>query len=151
GKLKANHPGGYTPFTVDISDVVRDGENELIVFVQDPTDDGDQPRGKQVLKPHGIYYTAVSGIWQTVWMEVVPDNYIKKLDRLVPDVDRQRVTLSVITSHAGRKRAVALDGDKEISRIEQTDQKVELPIPNPILWSPEQPHLYGLRVDLLDG
>jgi hypothetical protein len=151
GKMKADHPGGYTPFTVDTTDALRDGENELVVLVQDPTDTGDQPRGKQVLKPHGIFYTAVTGIWQTVWLEVVPENYIKRLDRLVPDVDRQRVTVSVITAHGGRKRVIAFDGDKEVSRIEQTDQKMELPIPNPVLWSPERPHLYGLRVELLDG
>lgn len=63
------HTGGFTPFSFDITPALLNGENELIVKVWDPTDKGPQPRGKQVSKPGGIWYTPVSGIWQTVWLE----------------------------------------------------------------------------------
>ncbi len=72
GKEVGAHAGGYDPFSIDISDAVAEGSNELVVSVWDPTDQGYQPRGKQVLKPGGIMYTAVTGIWQTVWLEPVP-------------------------------------------------------------------------------
>src|SRR5947207_1900720 len=72
GKKVGSHRGGYDPFTFDVTDAVRPGEQELIVGVWDPTDRGTQPRGKQVLKPGGIFYTPTTGIWQTVWLEPVP-------------------------------------------------------------------------------
>jgi hypothetical protein len=150
GKVKGKHSGGYTPFSIDITDAVREGQNELVVVVQDPTDTGTQPRGKQVLKPHGIFYTAVTGIWQTVWLEIVPENYIQRLEELVPDIDRQRVTFSVNASQGSRIRAIALDGDKEIAKVEQNAPQVELAIPKPILWTPDRPHLYALRVELVE-
>ena len=81
GKQVGEHTGGYVPFTFDITDALNaDGKpNELVVAVSDPTDTGTQPRGKQVLKPHGIFYTAVTGIWQTVWLEPVPKKHIRSL------------------------------------------------------------------------
>ncbi|HXH60796.1 MAG TPA: beta galactosidase jelly roll domain-containing protein, partial [Fimbriimonadaceae bacterium] len=79
GQRLGSHQGGYDQFTFDVSTALHEGENELLVAVQDPTDTGTQPRGKQVLHPEGIWYTAVSGIWQDVWMEPVGDAYIKGL------------------------------------------------------------------------
>ncbi len=77
GRRIGKHQGGYLPFTFDITDaLIKDG-NEMIVSVWDPTDRGLQQRGKQVLNPKGIWYTAVSGIWQTVWLEVVPETSIE--------------------------------------------------------------------------
>ena len=78
GKEVGNHHGGYDPFTLDITDALKPGgEQEIVVSVWDPTDTGTQPRGKQVLKPGGIWYTAVTGIWQTVWLEPVPAAHIE--------------------------------------------------------------------------
>ncbi|HEX3598904.1 MAG TPA: glycoside hydrolase family 2 TIM barrel-domain containing protein [Lacipirellulaceae bacterium] len=151
GKPTDSHTGGYVPFTVDITDAIKDGENELIVSVTDPTDAGDQPRGKQVLKPHGIFYTAVTGIWQTVWLEAVPGNYVESFD-VVPDIDRKLVKLRANSPSKGRVRFVALDGGKEVASVEGVlGKEIDLPIPYPKLWSPEQPHLYHLRIELLDG
>ena len=74
-----NHTGGFTPFSFDITAaLVAKGDNQLMVKVWDPTDDGYQPRGKQVKNPGGIYYTPVTGIWQTVWLEPVSEKYIDK-------------------------------------------------------------------------
>ncbi len=73
GKAIGSHTGGYLPFTFDITDALKDEENELTVSVWDPTDTGLQQRGKQVLNPRGIWYTPISGIWQTVWLEMVPE------------------------------------------------------------------------------
>lgn len=70
------HTGGFTPFTFDITQALKNSENNLVVKVWDPTEKGTQPRGKQVSNPHGIWYTPVSGIWQTVWLEPVSEHYI---------------------------------------------------------------------------
>ena len=90
-----------TPFT--------EGENELIVRVIDPTDSQTQPRGKQVLKPEGIWYTAVTGIWQTVWLENTPESYIRRL-KIVPQVDTSEVTLTVESTAGGSVSLTILDG-----------------------------------------
>ena len=89
GKEVGEHEGGFDPFTFDVTDALQDGENELVVAVWDPTDTGNQPRGKQVRNPNGIWYTAVTGIWQTVWLEPVPAEHVKSLE-FVPDVDQRR-------------------------------------------------------------
>ena len=82
------HTGGFTPFEFDITAALKKGDNELKVRVWDPTDAGCQPRGKQVNRPEGIWYTPVSGIWQTVWLEAVPQQYIRNI-RTTPDLDRK--------------------------------------------------------------
>jgi len=89
--LIGSHRGGYLPFTFDITDALIDGDNELLVSVWDPTDTGLQQRGKQVLNPKGIWYTPISGIWQTVWLEVVPEVSIEVL-KLTPDLDDKSLT-----------------------------------------------------------
>ena len=87
GTRVGGHEGGYTPFSFDISPALTDsGDQELVVSVWDPTDAGFQPRGKQVRNPHGIWYTPTTGIWQTVWLEAVPDSYIESI-RITPDLD----------------------------------------------------------------
>jgi len=87
------HTGGYTPFTFDITAALNSGKNNLVVKVWDPTDKGSQPRGKQVSKPEGIWYTPVTGIWQTVWLEPVPEKFIENL-RITPDIDRHLLTVN---------------------------------------------------------
>ncbi len=99
GKQVGEHRGGYDPFTVDVTDALRaSGDQEIVVRVWDPTDKGPQPRGKQVLNPRSIWYTAVTGIWQTVWLETVPSTYLVSL-RLDPDVDA-----GACARHRGRVR-----------------------------------------------
>ena len=95
------HRGGYWPFTLDVTSQLNDtGRNSLWVAVQDPTDSGTQARGKQTLKPGGMFYPAQSGIWQTVWMERVPENYIQSLT-VTPDYDARTVTVKAHTSLPG--------------------------------------------------
>ena len=101
GHLVGGHRGGYWPFTLDVTAQLNDtGRNSLWVAVQDPTDSGTQARGKQTLKPGGMFYPAQSGIWQTVWMERVPENYIQSLT-VTPDYDARTVTVKAHTSMPG--------------------------------------------------
>ena len=98
GDSVGNHQGGYDPFSIDITDKVKPGqEQELLVKVYDPTDKESNPRGKQVSRPGGIFYTSCSGIWQTVWMEAVSKTYISDI-RMVPDVDGEQLLLTVMAS-----------------------------------------------------
>ena len=86
------HEGGYTPFCFDVTDALQKGSNKLSIRVWDPTNEGPQPVGKQANQPKGIWYTAVSGIWQTVWLEPVNDIYIASL-RITPDIDLRRLRI----------------------------------------------------------
>jgi beta-galactosidase/beta-glucuronidase len=145
------HQGGYDPFTFDITEVLRESENELVVSVYDPSDAQPIQRGKQVLKPNFIWYTAVSGIWQTVWLEHVPETYIGKI-RLTPDIDHQ--TLTVKTEVINPKpeltfKAQILDQGKTIADIKGSlNEPLTIPLENPKLWSPDSPHLYDLILKL---
>ncbi|MEX0612221.1 MAG: sugar-binding domain-containing protein [Pirellulales bacterium] len=151
GQQVGQHKGGYDPFTFDITVALRQGDNELVVAVSDPTDTGFQPRGKQVLEPHGIMYTAVTGIWQTVWLEPVPAAHITSL-KVVPDVDRRVVSVTVNSSAPGRVRLKAFDGEKLVAEQEgKAGKAIELSLTDAVLWSPDQPHLYDLKVELTDG
>src|SRR5690606_38345501 len=93
GKEVGEHTGGYDPFSFDITEALRDGENEIVVWVWDPTDEGFQPRGKQIRNPHGIWYTAGTGIWQTVWLERVPATYVESL-KITPSAAEGKVTIA---------------------------------------------------------
>ncbi|MCC7474221.1 MAG: glycoside hydrolase family 2 [Pirellulales bacterium] len=150
GKEVGLHTGGYDSFTFDISEAIGNhtGESELVVAVSDPTDTGTQPRGKQVLKPHGIYYTAVTGIWQTVWLEPVPATHIRSL-HIVPDIDRGLVRVKVEATGDAAAQVEVLDGKNlVVEKQGRAGQEIELPIPGAKLWSPDDPHLYDLRVRL---
>ena len=147
------HRGGYLPFTFDITAHLHDGENELTAAVWDPTDTQMQQRGKQVLKPGSIWYTAVSGIWQTVWLEVVPAVSIESL-RLTPDIDQQvlrvEVKLHGAADESVRIRVEAFAAGVSINRVEGTPSDIlDLSIPNPHLWNPEDPFLYDLNVRIV--
>ena len=91
GVKVGQHTGGYTPFSFDITPALVNGSNTLVVKVWDSTDEGFQPRGKQVNNPHGIWYTPVTGIWQTVWLEPVPEKYIDNI-KITPDVEIGRAS-----------------------------------------------------------
>lgn len=156
GHKLGTHQGGFDPFTFDITDALKKdaAEHELVVGVFDPTNNGPQPRGKQVLKPSGIYYTPCTGIWQTVWLESVPASYIEGL-KITPDVDagcvRVTVTTKGDTAGQGVRLTASLKG-KRIGSVEaKPGEEAALKIDSPQLWSPETPTLYDLQVELTNG
>jgi len=147
-----SHTGGYTPFSLDITDALKNGENTLTVKVWDGTDTGFQPRGKQVRKPSGIWYTSVTGIWQTVWMEPVADQHIANL-RTTPDLDASciRVLAEGVTKGVVEARLLA-DGRPVATARALAGTEAEIPVSGARLWSPDDPFLYDLEVSLLvDG
>ena len=156
GHLAGGHRGGYWPFTLDITDLLNGTDrNSLWVAVQDPTGHGTQARGKQTLKPGGMFYPAQSGIWQTVWLERVPDNYIQTLT-VTPDYDARTVTVRVHTAKPGgavnlwamvRAGGVTIAEDWGSDEADQ-DGEVTLNIPEEHFfpWSPDTPFLYDLTV-----
>ncbi len=161
GHLAGGHRGGYWPFTLDITDLLNGtGRNSLWVAVQDPTGHGTQARGKQTLKPGGMFYPAQSGIWQTVWLERVPDNYIQTLT-VTPDYDARTVTVRVHTAKPGgavnlwamvRAGGVTIAEDWGSDETDQ-DGEVTLNIPEEHFfpWSPDTPFLYDLTVGTNQG
>ena len=153
GRVVGRHVGGYDPFTFDISDALaRDSAtHELVVAVRDPTDTAEQPRGKQVERPHSIWYTANTGIWQTVWLETVPAWHVSGI-RIDPDLEGSRVSVSVGTdgrTGAGRVAISVIDGTRVVATAD--GPTATLAIPSPHAWSPSDPFLYGLRVRLDSG
>lgn len=147
-----SHTGGYVPFSFDITQALKAGENKLTVRVWDPTDRGYQPRGKQVCNPDGIWYTPVSGIWQTVWLEPVAPMHIENL-RILPNVDANTVTVTVqksVECPAMMAEVKVLDGGKLVATARGiNNEPVEVRMPeNPKLWSPDSPFLYDLEVTI---
>ena len=149
GQLVGTHRGGYDPFQFDISPAVKEGKQELLVAVWDPTDKGYQPRGKQVQNPQGIWYTAVTGIWGTVWLEPVSQVFIDSL-QITPDVDRKEVKLQLGISSLQPElvvKAMVLAGEALVAEREVLPgEELVIPIENPRLWSPEDPFLYQLQI-----
>ena len=144
------HCGGYTPFVFDITQALKKGDNEVVVRVWDPTDKGCQPRGKQVSNPGHIWYTPVSGIWQTVWLEPVPEYAIENI-RTTPDIDGGKLTVeTTVNSHnvTDRIEVKVLDGNKVIASGSALNHaSVEIPMPADCkLWTPDSPALYDLEV-----
>ena len=170
GKEVGVHKGGYSPFSFDITDALNaTGLQELLVRVWDPTNDSFIARGKQVNNPHGIWYTAVTGIWQTVWLEAVPETYIESF-KMVPDIAGETLTLNV-------KIGGSLNGDKILAAVpnsgngagigdcvgasgcvgvdiaasatvENGEATLVLKVPDAKLWTPDSPYLYDLVVSL---
>jgi beta-galactosidase/beta-glucuronidase len=144
------HKGGYTPFSFDITPFLQKGtEQKLLVKVWDPTDKGFQPRGKQVENPRRIWYTPVTGIWQTVWIEPVEKTYITHL-KTVPNIDGGNVTVfasAEATTSADIIEVKVLENGNVISTGKAVaGQEVFLAVPDAKLWSPETPHLYDMEV-----
>lgn len=154
-KEVGSHKGGYEPFTLDITDALKaDAAQQIVIRVWDPTNHNNSPipRGKQVENPEGIWYTSVTGIWQTVWLEPVPQASISSL-KITPDIDQNNVTITVTTSgERGNLSLVAMTKTPDLSAsAATTDNTLVLNILDPKLWSPESPFLYDLTVQLKDG
>jgi len=158
GKRIGEHKGGYDPFYFDITDALSvEREQEVVIRVSDPTDDYTQPRGKQMTRPYGIWYTPVSGIWQTVWLEVVPESHVQSLT-ITPNIDQREVILQVKGSQAAAGAEVVIEasairnGDTtegvRLTANGRMDEAIKLSIPNPRLWSPDQPWLYDVTISL---
>jgi len=157
GKEVGQHEGGYDPFSFDITPALtkEGGEQEILVGVWDPTEKGAQPRGKQLSNPHGIWYTPVTGIWQTVWIEPVPKVYVQSLG-IRTEIDPEgKVFVDVHLS--GREprsqtTVVVLDAEgKTIGEQKSTENGAEVEVKNPHLWSPDDPYLYSLKVSTASG
>lgn len=150
------HKGAYDRFNFDITDCLKkSGPQELKVGVWDPTNFGEQARGKQQMPQEGIWYTPVSGIWQTVWLEAVPDVSIQEI-RITPDIDNQTVTVLPILSKPILKDyrviVTVLDGSTQVGRGQaKANGGTVIPLANPKLWSPESPFLYDLKLELMKG
>ncbi len=156
-----SHTGGYTPFSMDITQALKKKGNVLKVRVWDPTDQGEQPCGKQHVKPHGIWYTPVTGIWQTVWLEVVAnETYIENL-KIIPDIDNHTVIVIPEIVNASRDIKVKVEvyaknargRNKIVSKGRSINgETVEVAMPvDAILWSPDNPFLYGVDVSVYKG
>ena len=145
------HTGGFTPFYFDITSALNKGNNQLVVKVWDPADRGEQPRGKQVERPEGIWYTPVTGIWQTVWLEPVAAQHIAHL-KTTPDIDKKTVKVEVATNVCSpdKVEVKVFDGKNLVAKgAALNGVPVELTMPEDVkLWSPESPSLYDMEVTL---
>ena len=148
-----SHTGGFTPFSFDITGALQSkGDNTLLVKVWDPTDKGFQPRGKQVSDPNGIWYTPVTGIWQTVWLEPVNASHIDEL-RITPDIDNNLLYLDPVMENATADDLVEVavwDGQTQVASGKSINgETVQIEMPEDVkLWSPASPFLYTLRITL---
>ena len=155
GALVGSHSGGSDAFSFDFTDFLRAGANELLVSVWDPTSDGEQPRGKQILEPRGIWYTPVSGIWQTVWLEPVPKAHHLAELRLTPEFDERRVKVEALIESAieddsyGVRLTVSAAGKRVASTMMRVNRTAYVAIENPRAWSPDTPFLYDVRAELV--
>lgn len=147
------HEGGFDPFSFDITQfLTKTNKQEIKISVWDPTDDGPQPRGKQVKKPHGIWYTPVTGIWQTVWLEALPGNFIVNTKQ-TPNIDSHTIKVEVDlhkTTETDKVKIEVLDGANVIaSDFVGNEGSATLKLVNEKLWSPTSPFLYDLRISLV--
>ncbi len=152
GKEIGTHRGGYDRFTFDITNALsKRKKQDILISVWDPVDQGTQPRGKQVMDPHGIWYTSVTGIWQTVWIEPVNDEYIETL-KVIPDIDKKLVTFQPDLSERPegmRLEVIVYANDKPLIEGYSDENSLTLSIEKPILWSPDNPFLYTFRLDYI--
>ncbi|MGC9665103.1 AbfB domain-containing protein [Planosporangium sp. 12N6] len=148
GRAIGSHTGGYDAFSFDITDALRTGSNEIIVGVHSPVDAAGIPLGKQRLNPGGIFYTAASGIWQTVWLEPTNAAHVTRLDP-TPDVPGGALDLVVQGTGTAGVHAEVLTGGRVVGSGDGAlGQHLRIPVPDTHLWSPDDPFLYDLRVTL---
>ncbi len=152
GVSVGTHTGGYDPFTFDITAALkRSGAQELKVTVWDPTDDGPQPRGKQLNSPRGIWYTPVTGIWQTVWLEAVPETFIRAT-RLTPNIDDETLALDADIQNVqpgDRIRISVWDGARKVAEQESDSQEITVKVSDAKKWSPSNPFLYDTHISII--
>jgi len=156
GAKLGDHAGGSDPFAYDVTDHLRKGTNEILLRAWDPSDEGPQPRGKQKLRPEGIWYTPVSGIWQSVWLEPVPERHVTGV---FPVADTERGEVEFTVELAGQAPAGPQPARVRIVEGEGPARKIlgEGPVGEPIrfavkeprLWTPDDPHLYPVNVELV--
>jgi beta-galactosidase/beta-glucuronidase len=155
-KLAGSHSGGYTPFSFDITPhLAKQGANKLVVRVWDPTDTHDYPRGKQVSNPNSIWYTSVTGIWQTVWLEPVAPNHITGI-KAIPDIDKGVLAVTVSTTQTNAAAVVRANLLDKGGRVVATAKgapgdALALKVANPLLWDTQTPNLYDLNIALSDA
>jgi beta-galactosidase/beta-glucuronidase len=148
GKFAGQNRGGYYPFSFDITDLLIEGKNILTLAVSDPSESGTQARGKQTTKRGGIWYTPQSGIWQTVWLESVAENYIASI-KITPDIDKGSLSISASFSLSPEKAKVRII-DKGLTKAENylnEKGECEIALKGFELWSPENPYLYDLTIE----
>lgn len=150
--LVGSHKGGYTPFSFNITPFLKgSGAQKLVVRVWDPSDKGYQPIGKQTSNPQGIWYTSVTGIWQTVWLEPVASNHITAV-KSIPNVDANALNVTVGASTPCVTSIVEvklLDKGAVVASAKGVQgQELRLGVKNPTLWSPENPYLYDMSITL---
>ena len=156
GVYVGSHKGAYDRFSFDITDCLKKtGKQECVVSVWDPSSYGTQARGKQQMPQRGIWYTPVSGIWQTVWLEAIPMQTSIKEIKITPDIDTKTVTICPMLIETFTKNYQVeidiLDGDKVIANSSTKGNKpVTIKIDNPKLWSPDTPFLYDLKLKLIN-
>ncbi|MDR3366797.1 MAG: T9SS type A sorting domain-containing protein [Prevotellaceae bacterium] len=160
GVSVGTHQGGYDPFYFDVTEALTgSGAQDVALRVSDVTDDKGYPRGKQTFYPGGIMYTSTTGIWQTVWLEAVPQAYIGSTFRMTPNIDNATLKFYPNGLNAGaplatpKLRFKIYDSGKEIATAEKPlDPAITLSIPQPLkLWSVDNPFLYDMKIYLLDG
>lgn len=157
GMIVGSHKGAYDRFSFDVTEFLREkGQQELVVSVTDPTNSGPQPRGKQQLSQQGIWYTPVSGIWQTVWLEAVsPEAFLKEV-KITPDIDSKSVSIIPLLNKPLKpeykvKVSVSSNGQEVATTTVTGDKEAVLKIENPELWSPDSPKLYDLSLSLTNA
>lgn len=147
------HESGIIPQTVDVTEAVKEGTNDLLVYVWDPTDKWQNATGKQVLKPGGIMYTRTSGIWQPVWMETVPSTYVSGYE-VDSDIEKgiAYVKLKTVGNLKNAQASITVRDDKgkkvASGKVQDWEKPVELKIKAPQLWSPDNPYLYDMEIAL---
>jgi beta-galactosidase/beta-glucuronidase len=149
------HQGGFDSIRIDVTDFLGDDDNVLTVACWDPSSLGEQPRGKQHVKPRGIWYTSVTGIWQTIWLEPVDKiAHIEEI-RVKPDLDNESITVDLLIGRPTTQQTLGvqitvLDGDSEVASVMmRPDRRIVLDIPGARPWSTTDPHLYDLRAELV--
>jgi len=157
GNKVGTHTGGFDPFYFDITSAIDKSkkEQEVQVFVQDYQEFGGYPHGKQKINEKIIWYTPVTGIWQTVWLEAVPKVHIQKLV-MNPDIDNKKLNLTIVPENGKtttKANIKVYDGKKLVTSMSNvnTNENIAVNIPNQKLWSPDSPFLYDLKVELVDN
>lgn len=153
GQRAGDHTGGYDPFSIDITDHLKSGENTITMRVWDPTDQGYQPVGKQRMNPEGIWYTPVTGIWQTVWLEPVPTEQIVSNYAVTETNGNVRLVVESTTDQVGTmiKGSVSLRGKHVMDFEGDASTSLEFHVPNAELWTPERPSLYDVELRMERG